>query len=344
MARNANPTNTGRYQMGGEIKTAADLAAACRHVADHFKTLYVMGCFGAPMTDTNKARYCTNHPYNQREERKTMIRAADAETFGFDCVNLIKGLLWGWDGDKTARYGGAKYSCNGVPDIGADSMIEECVDISTNFSTIEIGEAVWLKGHIGIYIGDGLAVECSPKWGNGVQITACNRDVPGYNRRNWTKHGKLPYVSYEPAETTDPIFKSPAEKTVEELAHEVIDGKWGNGVDRKHRLIVAGYDYDAVQAEVNRILGEMDAAVAKVVAMEVIAGKWGNGIDRKHRLAAAGHNPDTIQAAVNQILNDVAREVIDGKWGNGANRKARLTAAGYDYDAVQDVVNKILKK
>lgn len=339
MERNADTLGTGRYQLGGEIKTGADLAAACRYIAEHFKTLYIMGCFGAPMTDTNKARYCTNHPYNQREERKAMIRAADAETFGFDCVNLIKGLLWGWNGDKSARYGGAKYSANGVPDIGADSMIEECVDVCTDFGTIEIGEAVWLKGHIGIYIGDGLVVECSPKWANGVQITACNRDVSGYNRRNWTKHGKLPYVSYEPSEKP-----APTEKSVEELAREVIDGKWDNGTERKRRLIAAGYDYDAVQAEVNRILDEMAAAVVKVVAMEVIAGKWGNGVDRKTRLAAAGHNPDAVQAAVNQILNDVAREVIDGKWGNGTERKNRLIAAGYDYDAVQAVVNKILEK
>lgn len=43
-------------------------------------------------------------------------------------------------------------------------------------------------------------------------------------------------------------------KTVEELAKEVIAGKWGNGPDRKKRLTDAGYDYDAVQREVNRML------------------------------------------------------------------------------------------
>lgn len=43
-------------------------------------------------------------------------------------------------------------------------------------------------------------------------------------------------------------------KTVEELAREVIDGKWDNGDERKRRLIAAGYDYDAVQSRVNEIL------------------------------------------------------------------------------------------
>ena len=53
-----------------------------------------------------------------------------------------------------------------------------------------------------------------------------------------------------------PDFASIAEpeKTVHELALEVLDGKWGNGDTRKRRLTEAGYDYDAVQAEVNRIL------------------------------------------------------------------------------------------
>lgn len=50
-----------------------------------------------------------------------MINAASADTFGFDCVCLIKGVLWGWHGDKNAVYGGATYTSNGVPDIGARS-------------------------------------------------------------------------------------------------------------------------------------------------------------------------------------------------------------------------------
>ena len=43
-------------------------------------------------------------------------------------------------------------------------------------------------------------------------------------------------------------------KTIEELAKEVIDGKWGNNEDRKTSLTNAGYDYDKVQARVNEIL------------------------------------------------------------------------------------------
>lgn len=169
-------------------------------ISKNYKTLYVMGCFGAPMTEANKTRYCNNHSYNKQATRQEMIKAATTNTFGFDCVNLIKAILWGWNGDKSKTYGGAQYAVNGVPDISADGMIAECLNVSTDFSNVEVGEAVWCLGHIGVYIGDGLAVECTPSWKNCVQITSCNCNKSGYNRRNWVKHGKLPYITYEKPE------------------------------------------------------------------------------------------------------------------------------------------------
>lgn len=44
-------------------------------------------------------------------------------------------------------------------------------------------------------------------------------------------------------------------KTVDDLAREVIDGKWGNGEERERRLVQAGHNYEEVQARVNQILG-----------------------------------------------------------------------------------------
>ena len=177
-------------------KTNIDLVNRLKVIVTDYKTLYVMGCFGAPMTDKNKERYTTNHSYNKQENRTKMIKAASSDTFGFDCVGLIKAVLWGWNGDLTASYGGAKYKTNGVPDTNAGGMIKACSNVTTDFSTIEVGEAVWMEGHIGVYVGGGLAIECTPSWDNKVQFTACNQNVAGYPRRDWTKHGKLPYIEY----------------------------------------------------------------------------------------------------------------------------------------------------
>ena len=109
----------------------------------------------------------------------------------------MRRLLWGWDADPEKSYGGAGYAVNGVPDLNDAAMIESCAQISTDFSDLLVGEAVWLPGHIGLYVGNGLAVEATPNWADGVQLTACNRDKAGYPRRNWVKHGRLPYVTYE---------------------------------------------------------------------------------------------------------------------------------------------------
>lgn len=40
-------------------------------------------------------------------------------------------------------------------------------------------------------------------------------------------------------------------KSNEQIADEVIAGKWGNGAERKKRLTAAGYNYDTIQAIVN---------------------------------------------------------------------------------------------
>ena len=39
-----------------------------------------------------------------------------------------------------------------------------------------------------------------------------------------------------------------------EIAKEVVDGKWGNGEARRASLLNAGYDYDAIQYLVNKIV------------------------------------------------------------------------------------------
>ena len=48
--------------------------------------------------------------------------------------------------------------------------------------------------------------------------------------------------------------KSSGKKSVDTIAREVIQGKWGNGADRKNRLTKAGYNYNTVQKRVNEIL------------------------------------------------------------------------------------------
>lgn len=161
------------------------------------KTLYVKGAFGAPASAANKQRYATSNDYNKN--RAQMILGASSDTFFFDCVNLIKGILWGWVGDVNAQYGGAIYASNGVPDIGEDEMILRCKNVSSDFTDPVPGAMLWNPGHAGVYIGDGLAIECTPSWKNGVQTTSVGNmgRAAGYPSRKWASWGLLPYVDYD---------------------------------------------------------------------------------------------------------------------------------------------------
>lgn len=104
-------------------------------------------------------------------------------------------------------------------------------------------------------------------------------------------------------ELTAPKSSPLDKKSNEEMANEVIAGKWGNGDERKKKLEASGYDYNAIQKIVN----------------------------------------EKVAPKPKKSNEDIAKEVINGLWGNGDEREKKLTAAGYDYDAVQKIVNEKMK-
>ena len=53
-----------------------EFIAKLKAAATQYNTLYVMGCFGAPLMGDNVTRYTRNHSYNERPERTAMIRSA----------------------------------------------------------------------------------------------------------------------------------------------------------------------------------------------------------------------------------------------------------------------------
>lgn len=64
------------------------------------------------------------------------------------------------------------------------------------------------------------------------------------------------------------IVNGSSKKSVSAIADEVIAGKWGNGNDRKNKLQAAGYDYNAVQAEVNKKLGSGSGSPAQYYTIQ----------------------------------------------------------------------------
>lgn len=194
--------------------------------ATEVKTLYVSGGFGAPMTPANKQRYINGYAYNKRNDRVQKINNADANTFGFDCICLIKGILWGWDNNSTLTNGGAVYGANNVPDCGDNNVLNYCTNVTTNFANIQRGAIVWMQGHVGVYIGEGKVIESTPSWKDGVQITYLrNVGATQSPSRTWTKWGLLPWVDY------GYNFKYDYTKFVKDVQGVIgagVDGKVGN--------------------------------------------------------------------------------------------------------------------
>lgn len=177
------------------------------------KTTYAFGGFGFPLNNANKKRLLNNSGNSGDKKIRDGINAGNKNTFAFDCVCLPKGILWGWNGDTNKNYGGAVYMANGVPDVNADVMMTKAhVDyLSTDFSKIKVGAFVGMKGHMGIYVGNGEVIEATTKWTGDVLKSKLSD-------RKWVNWGMSKYIDYseldkpKPAPTPKPEPKPNEEK------------------------------------------------------------------------------------------------------------------------------------
>ena len=150
---------------GIKASELVELAKQCQRK----KTLYAKGAFGAPLNDKNKTRYKVDAP-------------TDPNTFLFDCCGLWHALCSGWCADSSHVYGGTQvnkeqngisYGAFHIPDNGADGCFSSkyLQDISNDMNNVLPGEILWVPGHNGICVKPGWAIECTPKWKGGVQIS-----------------------------------------------------------------------------------------------------------------------------------------------------------------------------
>ncbi len=100
-----------------------------------------------------------------------------------DCIGLIKGYGW-LTGDNEFIY-----CSNGMPDVGADRLFNEAEEKGEIETIPEIpGLAVWAKGHIGVYVGDGWVID--------AMGTVDGMKKTRIEDRAWTHWCKIPYIEY----------------------------------------------------------------------------------------------------------------------------------------------------
>ncbi len=180
-----------------ETKNNLDIVAWCKWTAEN-KHGYVYGAFGQMCTmeylDQQEARY------PGEDEAGGAMRIAGEQWIGkpvYDCIGLIKAYMWF---DPETEY--ITYQSNGFIDCGANSIWDEVkVGESGAIGTIPEmpGVAVWMNGHIGIYIGNGEVIEAQGTE-TGVVKTKLENGA-------WTHWLYVPHLEYiqpptEPTTTT----------------------------------------------------------------------------------------------------------------------------------------------
>lgn len=94
-------------------------------------------------------------------------------------------------------------------------------------------------------------------------------------------------------------------KTNQEIAKEIFQGKWGEGLQRKQRLIEAGYDYEKIQSIVD--------AMAEAMPLEDIL-KHAEEYDREHNLIPIEiHGTETLEVIVDlNKYNSISLKFVTG--------------------------------
>ena len=237
-----------------------------------------------------------------------------------DCVNLYKAILNGYD-VKNTMAGYYQHDLTNTGDCTEAELLAQCTDVSQDFQNIIAPEILYMKGHIGAYIGttelDGIVynvIECTSAWGGGILYSWVDPDgtrrrsrggSPSKNKHGqiikWTHHG-VPslWVSYG----ENPAQPKPEKKSNEEIAKEILAGKWGNDPERKKRLIAAGYDRDAIQALVDKMSKKPSQEAPFVIEYTIKRGDTLSEIAQRNKTTVEAimklnpkiKNPDKIKA------------------------------------------------
>ena len=144
---------------------------------------YVMGTYGRVLTESLLEAKLQQLP-DAVGPYEDFIRANYLGVRAADCVGLIKGYSW-YDIDT----GEIRYATNGMPDVSADQLYARATEKGSMSTMPEIpGLILHFQGHVGIYIGDGYAIEA-----RGTRYGVVKTKV---SSRNWTGWCKNPYINY----------------------------------------------------------------------------------------------------------------------------------------------------
>ncbi len=219
--------------------TGEELASKCLDIISKYRTKYAKGTFGQCATPAFLSSKAKQYPewYTPKNapSRLDMLLVLPDETRLFDCVGLIKAVIWGFPN--------VVYTSNGLRDLNDQTIWDKSLDKSSDFSNIQVGELLWMKGHVGVYIGNGRAIECTGAWEGKVMITAVENigKQEGLHSRKWTGHSKIHVIYYPDKENGSNSQEKPK---VDISTYPILKkGSTGQYVKILQQLLVSkGYD------------------------------------------------------------------------------------------------------
>lgn len=112
------------------------------------------------------------------------------------------------------------------------------------------GDNTGWSDHVGIVekVSNGYMTIIEGNYNNAV-----GRRVIAVNARYIRGYG---VPKFDTEKTSNSEIPNNSKKSIDEIAKDVIDGKYGNGEIRKKKLEAEGYDYETVRARVNQIIEE----------------------------------------------------------------------------------------
>ena len=158
----------------------------------------------------------------------------------YDCSSAV---ITSWEiAGVPVHKNGATYTGNMLGSFLKSGFVNvtKSIDLKTGKGLVRGDVLLNIKHHTAMYAGNGKEVEASinelGKATGGKTGDQTGKEILIRNYRNYPWDYVLRY------------------KELEDIAKEVITGKWGNGAVRKRRLEKAGYDYLQVQKCVNYLV------------------------------------------------------------------------------------------
>lgn len=218
---------------------------------------------------------------------------AEADFFVDNCAGYFgKGIpCIDWESTQNSAWGNTGYLRQLVQRVIDRTGVKPLIYASAGAFPWDVAKALDCGAWVAQYANNNPTGYQDRPWNEGAyscavrQYSSAGR-LAGYNGNldlDKAYMDAAAWAKYVGASSAPAPKPAPARKSNEQIADEVIAGKWGNGSDRRNRLSQAGYDPSAVQQIVNAKLGasaRKTYTVKRGDTLSGIAAKYGTSWKR----------------------------------------------------------------